>query len=148
MKLLKLMVLFLFSSSAMAALFESTEGQTCFRQYSEPVQQNDCLSKAKQESETHLDALISETDKRIKANNPGPFNGVENIPITSGDMYSKRFLMAQKIWKQYRKKMCLAVATELDEDAYDYQSFIDQCEINLNKRHEEEIHLMGLPAAR
>ena len=74
----------------------------------------------------------------------GWFNGKENASVTSGDIYSRRFMKAQTLWKHYRQELCLAVATELDEEAYDYQSFIDQCEINLNKRHTEEISLLGL----
>lgn len=44
-----------------------------------------------------------------------------------------------------RTQLCLSVATELNEDAYDYQSYIDQCQINLNKNHSAEITQMGLP---
>ncbi len=130
-----------------AALSESPEAKECFKKYNIPAKQDECLSKARMDSETDLDALISETVKRIKANNMGWFNGKENASVTSGDIYSRRFMKAQALWKHYRQELCLAVATELDEEAYDYQSFIDQCEINLNRRHTEEINLLGLPQA-
>nr|WP_115084771.1 lysozyme inhibitor LprI family protein [Pseudescherichia vulneris] len=104
--------------------------------------------RKKIESESQLEKTIIETNKGIKDNNVGLFNGKEDATKTSGEVYSQRFLHAQKLWKQYRKELCLAVATEINEDAYDYQAFIDQCEINLNKRHGEEIKMMGiLPAS-
>lgn len=73
------------------------------------------------------------------------FNGKDDASETSGEVYSRRFLAAQDIWKKYRKTLCLAVATEINEDSYDHQSFIDQCEINLNKMHIREIGMMGPP---
>lgn len=75
------------------------------------------------------------------------YNGKEDSPETAGDVYSRRFLDAQKKWKAYRDELCLSVATELDEDSYDYQSYIDQCQINLNRNHANEIAQMGLPPA-
>ncbi|MSE19021.1 DUF1311 domain-containing protein [Pantoea agglomerans] len=104
-----------------------------------------CLSAKRDNSNKALDALIADTVKRIKANNVGPFNGKESSKETSGDVYSRRFLDAQKKWKDYRTQLCLSVTTELNEDAYDYQSYIDQCQINLNKNHSAEITQMGLP---
>lgn len=136
---------FILPLPGIAALSESPEARECFKKYNIPAKQDECLSKARMDSETDLDALISETVKRIKANNIGWFNGKENASVTSGDIYSRRFMKAQTLWKHYRQELCLAVATELDEEAYDYQSFIDQCEINLNRRHKEDINLLGLP---
>ncbi len=131
-----------------AALYEGSEAKACFAQHADPNQQGKCLQQKKNESESQLEGVIIETNKNIKANNVGLFNGKEAAAETSGEVYSKRFLNAQKLWKQYRKNLCLAVATEINEDAYDYQAFIDQCEINLNKRHIEEIKMMGiLPAS-
>lgn len=134
--------------TANAALSWGAERNICFKQEKTIPLAYDCLAKKKDDSDRKLDALISETDKRIKANNIGPFNGKEDAKETSGDVYSRRFLEAQEKWKQYRQELCLAVATEIDEDAYDYQSYREQCEINLNKRHMDEINLMGLPPAR
>ena len=127
-----------------AVLYEGIEAKQCFHKYNSPKQQENCLSEAKKNSEKKLNAQITETVKRIKSNNIGQFNGNEEANETYGDVYSRRFLKAQKIWQQYRRELCLAVASELNEDAYDYQLFIDQCEINLNRRHIEEIKLMGL----
>lgn len=131
--------------TANAALSWGAERDSCFKQEKTIPLAYNCLAKKKDDSNRKLGALISETDKRIKANNIGPFNGKEDAKETSGDVYSKRFLESQEKWKQYRQELCLAVATEIDEDSYDYQSYRDQCEINLNKRHIDEIHLMGLP---
>lgn len=133
---------------ANAALYEGSEAKACFAQHANPNQQESCLHEKKNESESQLEKTIIETNKGIKDNNVGLFNGKEDATKTSGEVYSQRFLHAQKLWKQYRKELCLAVATEINEDAYDYQAFIDQCEINLNKRHSEEIKMMGiLPAS-
>lgn len=134
-----------FPMLARAALYEGPEAKACFTQYSDPNQQESCLHQKKSESESQLEKVIIETNKGIKANNVGLFNGKEDEAETSGEVYSKRFLDSQKLWKQYKVKLCLAVATEINEDSYDYQSFIDQCEINLNKRHIEEIKMMGIP---
>ncbi|GAA3915796.1 hypothetical protein GCM10022405_46180 [Gibbsiella dentisursi] len=70
------------------------------------------------------------------------YNGKEDSPYTAAV-----FWMRKKKWKAYRDELCLSVATELDEDSYDYQSYIDQCQINLNNNHANEIAQMGLPPA-
>ena len=133
---------------ASAALYEGSEAKACFAQHANPNQQESCLHQKKIESESQLEKIIIETNKGIKTNNVGLFNGKKDAAETSGEVYSQRFLNTQKLWKQYRKELCLAVATEINDDAYDYQAFIDQCEINLNKRHGEEIKMMGiLPAS-
>ncbi|MCU5772855.1 DUF1311 domain-containing protein [Erwiniaceae bacterium BAC15a-03b] len=130
-----------------ADLYYGNEAADCFSGSNERHKQEHCLSNKRDKSDKEVDLSINETNKRIKANNIGPFNGKEDAKETSGDVYSKRFLAAQKEWKKYRDQLCLAVATEIDEDAYDYQSYIDQCTINLNKRHIDEINMMGLPPA-
>ena len=143
---LKMIAIFLLTPlTTMAALYEGTEAKECFTNNENSPQQENCLSEQKIKSENKLSALIFETEKRIKANNIGSFNGKEEANETYGDVYSRRFLQAQEKWKEYRHELCLAVATEINEDAWDYQSYRDQCEINLNKRHMEEINLMGLP---
>ncbi|WP_314421072.1 lysozyme inhibitor LprI family protein [Pseudescherichia vulneris] len=133
---------------ASAALYEGSEAKACFAQHADPNQQVSCLQQKKNESELQLEKIIIEKNKQIKSSNVGLFNGKEDATETAGEVYSQRFLHAQKLWKQYRKELCLAVATEINEDAYDYQVFIDQCEINLNKKHLEEIKMMGtVPAS-
>lgn len=133
---------------ASAALYEGSEAKACFAQHADPTQQVSCLQRKKKESELQLEKIIIEKNKQIKSSNVGLFNGKEDATETAGEVYSQRFLHAQKLWKQYRKELCLAVVTEINEDAYDYQVFIDQCEINLNKRHSEEIKMVGiLPAS-
>ena len=148
MKIVSLKVIAIFlliPLTTLAALYEGTEAKGCFTNNENSYQQENCLSEQKIKSENKLNALIFETEKRIKANNIGSFNGKEEANETYGDVYSRRFLQAQEKWKEYRHELCLAVATEINEDAWDYQSYRDQCEINLNKRHMEEINLMGLP---
>ncbi|MFZ4832450.1 lysozyme inhibitor LprI family protein [Rouxiella sp. Mn2063] len=131
--------------AAHAELSAGPERDACFKQNKDIPSAYNCLAAKKDASSKKLDALIDETVKRIKANNVGPFNGKEENSETAGDVYSQRFLNAQKSWKGYRDELCLSVATELDEDADDYQSYIDQCKINLNKNHTNEIAQMGLP---
>lgn len=135
------------SMAVHAELSTGLERDLCFKQNKDIPSAYNCLSAKKEASNKKLDVLIAETVKRIKANNVGPFNGKEDSPETAGDVYSQRFLKAQKSWKDYRDQLCLSVATELDEDADDYQSYIDQCQINLNKNHASEIAQMGLPPA-
>ncbi|MBP2167743.1 uncharacterized protein YecT (DUF1311 family) [Erwinia toletana] len=146
-RLLALLFLNIFPLASKGELSWGEERDSCFKKEQSIALAYNCLAEDRQQSTNKVDALIAETNKRIKANNIGPFNGKEDAKETSGDVYSKRFLEAQKEWKKYRDKLCLAIASELDEDAYDYQSYIDQCTINLNKRHIDEINLMGLPPA-
>jgi len=105
--------------AAHAELSAGQECDACFKQNKDIPAACNCLSAEKDRSGKKLDALITETVKRIKANNINPFNDKEENTETAGDVYSKRFLEAQKSWKEYRDRLCLAVATELDEDAYD-----------------------------
>lgn len=146
-KILIILGAIIFPLAANAELSAGQERDICFKQNKDIPSSYNCLSAQKEASDKKMDALITETVKRIKANNVGPFNGKQDNPETAGDVYSQRFLKAQKSWKDYRSQLCLAVATELDEDAEDYQSYIDQCEINLNKNHTSEIVQMGLPPA-
>ena len=129
---------------ASAALYEGSEAKACFAQHANPNQQMSCLHQKKIESESKLQKVIIETNTSIKTNNVGLFNGKEDATENAGEVYSQLFLHAQKLWKLYRKEQCLAVATEVNEDAYDYRAFIDQCEINLNKKHLKEIKMMGI----
>ena len=140
-----LTLFFLLLTPVKAELSWGTERDVCFKQEKTISEAYNCLSKSNDNIGRQLDALIFETEKRIKANNIGSFNGKGEANKTYGDVYSRRFLQAQEKWKEYRHELCLAVATEINEDAWDYQSYRDQCEINLNKRHIEEINLMGLP---
>ena len=123
------------------------EWESCFKNEKSPTLGYECLSNKKKISEKQLDLLIDKSVKSIKTNFIGAYNGKEDATETYGDVYSTRFLKSQETWKKYRKEFCLSVASQLNEDAYDYQANIDQCQINLNKRHEEEINLMGLPPA-
>ena len=113
-----------------AALYEGMERDVCFKNQSNIHIAYDCLSKKSAESSHALDNIIAEMNKQIKINNPGPVFRSEDPKLTIGDIYSKSFLAAQVDWK--------------GEDANDYQSYIDQCVINLNKRHVEEIKMMDI----
>lgn len=144
-KLLVLLGIFIFPLTVQAELSIGQERDTCFKKNKDILSAYNCLSAKKEVSNKKLDTLISETVKRIKENNVGHFNGKDDSKETAGDIYSRRFLQAQKSWKDYRSQLCLSIATELDEDSYDYQSYIDQCQINLNKNHANEISQMGLP---
>lgn len=78
---------------ATAAIYEGPETEACFTQHSDPNQQENCLHQKRSESELQLEKVISDTDKGIKANNIGSFNGKADAAETSGEVYSKRFLM-------------------------------------------------------
>ena len=133
--------------SGKATISWGEEWESCFKNGKMPALGYECLSDKKETSEKQLDSLIAKSGKSIKTNFIGAFNGKEDATETYGDVYSTRFLKSQDIWKQYRKEFCLAVASQINKDAYDYQANIDQCEINLNRRHKEEINLLGLPQA-
>ncbi|MGL6021124.1 MAG: lysozyme inhibitor LprI family protein [Gibbsiella quercinecans] len=134
--------------SVSAALYEGVERGVCFKKEKNINIAYECLSKKNAELSRSLDELIYEMSRRIKANNDGPVFGSDDPNVTIGDVYSKYFLESQTDWKKYRKNLCLGVASEIGKDTYDYQSYIDQCEINLNKRHMEEINLMDFPPAK
>lgn len=139
-----LALLFLMPAVSYAALYEGMERDVCFKNQSNIHIAYECLSKKSTESSHALDNIIAETNKHIKINNPGPVFRSEDPKLTIGDIYSKSFLAAQADWKAYRGNLCLAVASQIGEDANDYQSYIDQCVINLNKRHVEEIKMMDI----
>ncbi|EKM0528361.1 DUF1311 domain-containing protein [Cronobacter turicensis] len=137
-----LVCFFLLPASCYASLSEGPEREHCFRQSASVAEGYNCLAKKKVESARELDAMIARASKNILANNPGDFNGKQDAGLTAGDVFNQRFLKAQALWKQYRDQLCEAVATEINEDAYDYPAYIDQCEITLNKRHADEIRLL------
>lgn len=84
------------SMAVHAELSTGMERDFCFKQNKDIPLAYNCLSAKKEASNKKLDALIVETVERIKANNVGPFNGQEDSPETAGDVYSQRFLEAQK----------------------------------------------------
>ncbi|MEW5291958.1 DUF1311 domain-containing protein [Erwinia papayae] len=138
----------LYPLTGLADITWGDEWDSCFKKEENPSLSYSCLADKKKASSKQLDELITATVKKIKVSFIGALNGQEEAGQTYGDVFSRRFIKSQNIWKQYRKEFCHAMASQLNEEAWDYQANIDQCEINLNKRHEEEIHLMGLPAAR
>ena len=137
----------IFPLSAKANISWGDEWESCFKNEKSPSLGYECLADKKEASEKQLDSLIVKSVKSIKTHFIGAFNGKEDATETYGDVYSTRFLKSQETWKQYRKEFCLAAASQINVDAYDYQANIDQCEINLNRRHREEINLLQLPRA-
>jgi hypothetical protein len=129
-------------------LYEGEEMDSCYESAPDDIHdQNTCLSDETKISNQRLDELISVTSKRIKATVLGPFAANGAPSPTLGEVYSQRFLDAQVIWKRYRTQLCLAVAGQLYEDTMEYSRSLDQCEINLNKRHMAEIRAMGVEKA-
>jgi len=110
-KFLFLLGFFIFPLTVKAELSIGQERDICFKNRKDIPSAYNCLSFKRKTSNNKLDALISETVKRIKENNVGPFNRKEYSKDTAGDVYSKRFLQAQKDWKSYRSKLCLSIAT-------------------------------------
>lgn len=121
---------------------EGPEIENCWRNQSDRGKASICLHEQLDKSNKKTDELIIKTVQQIKQNNPGPVFKSTPPNLTIGDVYSKHFIEAQKSWKDYREKLCQAVGSQIGEDAYDYWSYIYQCQINLNKRHAEEIKLL------
>lgn len=146
MKFLKpLLIAFCFMPAiSYASLYKGVESTTCFKSQSDLSEGGKCLSKKYSESSQALDNVIADTVKLIKKNNDGPVFNSDDPNQTIGDIYSKYFLTAQKQWMDYRKTLCLAVASQIGQDAEDYGNYINQCEINLNKQHIQEIVGMGI----
>lgn len=129
-------------------LYEGEEMDSCYESAPDDIyDQNTCLSDEAKISKQRLDELILITSKRIKATVLGPFAPNGEPSPTLGEVYSQRFLDAQITWKRYRTQLCLAVAGQLYEDTMEYSRSLDQCEINLNKRHMAEIRAMGVEKA-
>lgn len=129
-------------SAGIANIIEGTEIENCWCNQPDRGKASTCLHEQFDKSNEDMDALISKTVEQIKENNSGPVFKSTVPDLTIGDVYSKHFLEAQKAWKDYREKLCLAVGSQIGEDAYDYWPYIYQCQINLNKRHAEEIKML------
>ncbi len=144
-KFFMLIVLLTLPLCAQAKLSSGAERDLCFKEQKQIANAYNCLSAKAKKSEKELDKVIQETSKRILANYDYFTENKQDGGETVGAIYNKHFLDAQTVWKNYRETQCLGVASSIGERAYDYQSYKDQCVINLNKRHIEEIHLLDLP---
>lgn len=129
-------------SAGSTDIIAGSETDSCWRNQSDRGKASTCLHEQFDKSNKATDDLISKTVKQIKENNPGPVFKSTDPNLTIGDVYSRHFIEAQKAWKDYREKLCLAVGSQIGEDAYDYWPYIYQCQINLNKRHAEEIQML------
>ncbi|WP_336981399.1 MULTISPECIES: lysozyme inhibitor LprI family protein [unclassified Cedecea] len=147
-KIFSLIVVMMFSLPSYAALSTGNERDACFKEHKEIADAYNCLYQKRVESDNQLDVLISEISKKIISNYDYPTEKSDSSDETVGSVYNKYFLDSQKAWMTYKKNLCLGVASSIGEAARDYQSYKDQCEINLNKRHIEELHIMDLPPAR
>lgn len=136
-------MLFLNFPSYAKGLYEGEESNKCYKPPVDLHQLNNCFSDVANKSDKQLDALILDTSEKIKKTILGTFNVKDPDSPTIGEVYSQRFLKAQVIWKQYKTELCLAVAGQIPEDSLTYSQSLDQCEINLNKRHMAEIEAMG-----
>ncbi len=121
---------------------EGPEIDSCWRNQQDRGRAATCLHELNDKSNKSLDLLIEKTVKQIKKNNTGPVYKSNNAELTIGDVFSKHFLESQQSWKSYRNDFCLGVGSQIGEDAYDYWPSIYQCQINLNRRHAEEIKML------
>jgi len=147
-KIFSLIALIMFSLPSYAELSTGKERDSCFKEHKEIADAYNCLHQKRIESDSQLDALISEASKKILSNYDYPPEKPDSSVETVGSVYNKYFLDSQKAWVTYKKYLCLGVASSIGERAHDYQSYKDQCEINMNKHHTEEIHMMDLPPAK
>ncbi|MDK9355806.1 DUF1311 domain-containing protein [Lelliottia sp. V106_10] len=128
---------------AAKGLYEGEEATQCYKPPVDVHLLNNCFSAAEEKSNRKLDALIHNTSEKIKKTVLGSSNYKDPDAPPLGEVYSQRFLKAQILWKQYKNELCLAVAGEIPEDSLTYYQSLEQCQINLNKRHMEEIEAMG-----
>lgn len=144
MKVFFLVCLLLIAGSALAEIFDGHETDICFKKSDNHWLAQACVADEKEKSNKALQRLIEKSVREIKDHNDGHFNDDDNSTKTYGDVYSQHFIDAQKHWIQYRETLCLGVASEVNENAYDYPLFKDQCVINLNNNHTREIEEMNL----
>ncbi len=121
---------------------QGPEIESCWRNQQDRGQAVTCLHQLNDKSNREMDALITKTVKQIKENNTGPVYKSNFAELTIGDVFSKHFLASQQSWKSYRNDFCLGVGSQIGEDAYDYWPSIYQCQINLNRKHAEEIKML------
>lgn len=114
----------------------------CWHNNADRGKASECLHALSDKSNKNMDDLIIKTIKQIKENNTGPVYKSNDPQLTIGDVFSKFFLDSQSSWKEYRKNFCAGVGAQIGEDTYDYWPYIYQCQINLNKRHIEEIKML------
>lgn len=137
---------FLLPTKVWAELSQGSENDICYKQSNDDYHRaHDCLTHKKNDIFAQYKKIVDDVNNRILKNYDGPVFKSEDPDLTVGTVYSKCFLEAQKDWEKYREKICLGVASEIGEDTYDYQPVIDQCEINLTKRHIDEIKMLGIP---
>ncbi len=136
---------FLLPTKVWAELSQGSESDMCYQQNNDDYHRaHKCLTQKKNQIFTQYKMIVGDVNTRILKNYDGPVFKSEDPDLTVGTVYSKYFLESQKDWEKYREKICLGVASEIGEDTYDYQPAIDQCEINLTKRHIDEIKMMGV----
>lgn len=145
MKFVILMITILLIDFPLSAkgLYEGEEADECYKPPVDVHQLNNCFSHAAEKSNRELDVLIRTTSDKIKKTILGSFDLKDPDSPTLGEVYSQRFLKAQMIWTEYKTELCLAVAGQIPEDSLTYSQSLDQCQINLNKRHMAEIEAMG-----
>lgn len=138
---------FLLPTKVWAELSQGSENDICYKQNNDDYHRaHDCLTQKKNDIFTQYKRIVDDVNNRILKSYDGPVFKSEDPDLTVGTVYSKYFLESQKDWEKYREKFCLGVASEIGEDTYDYQPAIDQCEINLTKRHIDEIKMMSIPS--
>ena len=129
-------------SAEKSDIIAGPETDNCWRNNADRGKASECLHALSDISNKDMDELITNTVRQIKENNPGPVYKSKDPQLTIGDVFSKLFLESQNSWIEYRKNFCLGVGSKIGEDTYDYWPYIYQCQINLNKRHAEEIKLL------
>lgn len=129
-------------SAEKSDIIAGPETDNCWRNNADRGKASECLHALSDISNKDMDELITNTVRQIKENNPGPVYKSKDPQLTIGDVFSKLFLESQNSWIEYRKNFCLGVGSQIGEDTYDYWPYIYQCQINLNKRHAEEIKLL------
>ncbi|KOC87710.1 lysozyme inhibitor LprI family protein [Winslowiella iniecta] len=137
------MILFPSVCLAVTPLMAGSEKDACYAKIDNRHEGENCIALQWKKSNKEVNRVLEKKLTSIinDSNFMDPFNSKSEE--TTGSVFQKRLSKSQKTWERYKKDFCLAVASQIGEEGFDYQPTIEQCEININKRRIEEINLMG-----
>ena len=134
----------LFPSVTLSALplDQGAEKTRCYAGVDNRHDGENCLELEWKKSNRDVNHLVEKKIALIKSNPDFMERFNSKSDEVTGNVFKKQLLKSQNIWEEYKKEFCLAVASSIGEEGFDYQPTIEQCEINMNKRRMEEINLM------
>lgn len=137
------LIIFPSISLSITSLMDGSEKNACYADVDDRHKGENCIELQWKKSNTEVDHILSKKLSSIISdpNLMDPFNSKSEE--TKGSVFRKELLKSHKAWKEYKRVLCLTVASQVGEEGFDYQPTIEQCEINMNNRRIEEINLMN-----